>query len=108
MIDTGAAWSVVGGRLAVSLEREVTDQGLSERMSMRFGTIRGNLHRLPVRLLAEEGDDIEIDAKVLVAPEWPGPLVLGYGGFLERLRIALDPGTGPEDQWLSFGRPDLV
>jgi len=28
------------------------------------------------------------------AASWPGPTVLGYRGLLERVRFALDPGTG--------------
>lgn len=75
-------------------------------MSTRLGTIHGQLHRLHITLVASEGDDLEIDATLVVAPDWMGPIVLGYRGFLERLRLGLDPGTADDDQWLSFGAGD--
>jgi hypothetical protein len=42
-------------------------------------------------LLADEGRELEVDATVFACPHWPGPNFLGYGGLLERIRLALDP-----------------
>ena len=33
-----------------------------------------------------------MDATWFVAPDWPGPSVIGWRGCLERMRFALDPG----------------
>jgi hypothetical protein len=42
-------------------------------------------------------------SSVFVAKEWEGPIVLGYRGFLERIRFALDPGVVPGEQMFYFG-----
>lgn len=59
------------------------------------------------RLASERALAVQLDAvgpgSVLIAPGWTGPVVLGYRGFLERLRFALDPGSQPEDAWFFFG-----
>ncbi len=33
-----------------------------------------------------------------------GPIVLGYNGFLERIRFAFDPGIFPGEQIFYFGK----
>lgn len=105
LLDTGAEWSVIGGELA-----EIVNAGpaMSEpiRMSTRLGIITGQLREVPVTFLAEEGADVRIEAMALIAPEWSGPLVLGYRGFLEKARIALDPGVSDGDQWFYFSRAE--
>lgn len=103
LLDTGAAWSVIGGDLVELISHQLTEPGAAVTMSTRLGPIHGELHRLPITLIASEGDDLEVDATVVVSSEWTGPVVLGYRGFLERLRLGLDPGIQGDDQWLSFG-----
>lgn len=71
-------------------------------LSTRLGRIRGVLHEMDVVIVAERGDSISVSARVLVAPGWTGPVVLGYQGFLERLRFALDPGVSQDDAWFFF------
>lgn len=71
--------------------------------STRLGSMPGRLQRVLVTLIADEGANAEVDATVFVAPAWTGPVVLGYRGFLERLRFGLDPGKEEHDQWLAFG-----
>ena len=55
-------------------------------------------------LVAERGESISLSARVLIAPAWTGPVVLGYQGLLERVRFALDPGVNEEDAWFFFAR----
>ncbi|WP_437301406.1 hypothetical protein [Sorangium sp. So ce426] len=57
---------------------------------------------LDVLLVAERGESLTVSGSILIAPGWIGPVVLGYRGFLERLRFALDPGCGPDDAWFFF------
>lgn len=102
LIDTGAAWSLIGGDLARVLAPQTFDLGIPMSMSTRLGLVRGSVHRLPVTLLADEGSDVTVDASVMLSLEWSGPVVLGYRGFLERIRIAFDPGVGDDDQRISF------
>lgn len=104
LLDTGAQWSVVGGELAELVAGDTGETGERVRISTRLGQFTGHLHRLSITLVADEGADLQVSATVLIAPEWPGPLVLGYRGLLERVRFALDPGVANDDsQWMFFG-----
>ena len=62
-------------------------------MSTRLGLIKGRLERLRVALVADEGQPVEIDATFFVSRDWLGPTFLGYSGFMDRLRIAIDPSS---------------
>lgn len=104
LLDTGAQWSVVGGDLADALLVDAEDQSREIILHSRVGKLNGRAYRLPVTLLAEEGEDLTIEASLVLCPSWSAPPVLGYGGFLERIRLGIDPGTTPtDDRWLFFG-----
>ena len=60
------------------------------RLSTRLGVLQGQLIRLPVTLVADEGESLDLEAQFFVSPEWRGGTFLGYTGFLDRIRIALD------------------
>jgi hypothetical protein len=66
--------------------------------------VTGDLHRLAVRFVADQGSDLEVTGTVLVAREWTGPTVLGYYGLLDRVRLAIDPGVTFGEQWIFFGK----
>jgi hypothetical protein len=74
-------------------------------MSTRLGRISGSLYRINITLIAEENRDYDliVESSVFVSKEWEGPIVLGYRGFLERVRFALDPGVVPGEQKFYFG-----
>jgi hypothetical protein len=104
LIDTAAHWSVIGGELAeLVLDHAHAPDDDVISMSTRLGRITGRLHRLEITLVADDGQDLLVSGTVLIAPEWLGPPVLGYRGFLERIRIAFDPGVTDGDQRLFFG-----
>jgi predicted aspartyl protease len=103
LLDTGADWSVVDAETA-----EAAGSALSEPLDditihTRYGTLPATLHRLTMTLLANEGADLAVDATVAVIQNWPGPVVLGVRGCLERLRIALDPGGPDATAAIHFG-----
>jgi hypothetical protein len=102
LLDTGAAWSIIGGDLAEMLGSRLGEPGQTMILLTRLGRIRGTLHPIEIVLVAERGESIAVSGSVLVAPGWTGPVVLGYRGFLERLRFALDPGAGSNDAWFFF------
>jgi len=105
LLDTGAEWSVIGGETAKILEDELDSPFVSFAMSTRLGRISGSLHRINICLLAEGNlsHDLTVESSVFVTREWEGPIVLGYRGFLERIRFALDPGVAPGEQMFYFG-----
>lgn len=103
LLDTGAQWSMLPSEIAGRAGLGAGDEEIS--MRTRFGRITGHLHTASVTLLAEKGEDLAVEARVIVSDEWSGPIVLGYQGLLERVRIALDPGsTSADGQWLYFAR----
>lgn len=88
-LDTGAAYSILESDVArelglFSLEGQLT------RLSTRTGDLRGRLIRLPLQILAEEGESLVTDATFFVSSHWQGGTFLGYTGLLDKLRIALD------------------
>ncbi|MFO0589643.1 MAG: hypothetical protein U0441_19045 [Polyangiaceae bacterium] len=103
LLDTGAAWSLVGGDLADMIAEQGGEVRQTIILSTRLGRIRGELQELDIVLPAERGDGLRVTGSVVVATGWTGPMVLGYRGFLERLRFALDPGTQVDDAWFFFG-----
>jgi hypothetical protein len=104
LLDTGAEWSLFGGELAEALEREADDEGRDIVMHTRRGRVDARMYRLDIALIADDGEDLRISASVLLAPSWDGPPVLGYRGFLERIRFGIDPGHGNAgEQWFFFG-----
>lgn len=103
LLDTGAEWSVVPPDVAELLEDGFADDGEKILMLTRYGRIEGSLRRLQIELVADIGSPISVDASVFLPKHWEGPIVLGYMGFLERIRFALDPGSGDGDSWFYFG-----
>ncbi|HEX9941593.1 MAG TPA: hypothetical protein VGG03_06240 [Thermoanaerobaculia bacterium] len=65
-------------------------EGHPTRINTRLGTLGGQLLRIPVTLIADEGISLEVDATFFVSRDWRGATFLGYAGLLDRLRIALD------------------
>ena len=104
-LDTGAEWSMIGGDTAALLEAHLGPPIRSLTMSTRLGRVFGELHRVSITLLADpgQGSDLTIESTSFVSEEWEGPVVLGYRGFLERMRFALDPGIIPGEQIFYFG-----
>lgn len=90
-LDTGAAWSVLDTSIARSLGLlDAADN--TERLDSRFGSLRGRLVRLAVRLLADQGEQLETEGTFFISPDWPlGRTFLGYSGLLDSFRFALDP-----------------
>jgi len=106
LLDTGAEWSVIGGETAMLLEDQIGHPISSFRMRTHVGSIDGSLHHVNITLLAGEedsGDNLTVETTSFVSEEWDGPIVLGYRGFLERIRFALDPGVVPGEQIFYFG-----
>lgn len=101
LLDTAADWCVLPPEVADELGFELEPDPAVPPYSTRQGLVYGRLERMPVTLLAAEGDPLEVDATWFVSAAWSGPVVLGWKGCLERLRLALDPTPGEE--FIYFG-----
>ena len=92
MVDTAAPWCILDPALARAAEREL--EGLPDLAAIdsRLGRFTGRLYRGSMTLLAEAGEALAVDATFFLSQEWPGGNFVGYQGFLERFRFAVDPG----------------
>jgi len=106
LLDTGAPWSVIDADTAKILGGQLGPFTGSIDLITWRGRFKGGLHPLRITLLAEKdcGSDLSIEGTVFVSEEWDGPIVLGFHGFLERIRIALDPGLTDGQQIFFFGK----
>ena len=103
-LDTGCSLSILGGEVGDFIEPLLGEAEETRQLSTRIGVFGGSVYSCPVVLLAERGRACSFDARLLVAREWPGPVVLGYPAALDRIRLAFDPGTSPAAAQLYFGR----
>jgi hypothetical protein len=70
----------------------VVETGQPALMSTRLGLKRGFLVRIPLLLVADEGESLATEGTFFVPSEWPTDLIfLGYSGLLDSIRFAIDP-----------------
>jgi hypothetical protein len=91
LVDTAAEWCILPPDWAEELGIDLTPDPDVRPYSTRFGKLQGRLQRLPIRIRAEDGDSLRVDATLFGSPDWHGPPVLGWKGCLERVRFGLDP-----------------
>ena len=99
LLDTASEWCLLAWPLAEECGCVGGTGELPIRLHTRFGLIVGWLERLTLRLLAAEGEPIELEGTWFVSPDWDGPTVLGWRAGLERFRFTLDPA----EDWFYFG-----
>ena len=92
LLDTGAAFSVLAKEIAEEI-------GLSDSPGQRVtldhkgGKTGGRLVPTTITLVADQGEGLRVETTVFIPDdEWPEPRnFIGYGYFLERIRLGLDP-----------------
>jgi len=99
-VDTGGVYFLCPPQVAHRLHICPEDSFGSQRLLFRGVSHLGSLHRLPLTLLAHQGQSVTIDVTAFVPQisrtiEWSAefPCILGMSGCLERLRFAIDPET---------------
>jgi hypothetical protein len=92
-VDTGAPWCIFEPVIARTLARNSAPFQTKVSLSTRLGVMRGALYREALRISADEGEPLDVEATVFVSPDWPGPSFIGYQGLLQRIRFAVDPET---------------
>lgn len=90
LVDTASPLCILPPSIALELGYALDAEG-DTRLHTRFGLLSGNLIRLPVLFVADEGEPAEVEATWFLLPDWPGPIVIGWSGCLERMRFAFDP-----------------
>jgi hypothetical protein len=102
LLDTASQRCLLPPTIAIALGCDLDPDPAVPPYSTRYGTIPGRLERLPMAFVAEDGEDADVDATWFVSEQWPGPLVIGWTGCLERIAFALDPT--PEEEFFYFGK----
>lgn len=96
IVDTGSTWCIVDPEIIALLGKAVEETYDPGELIIRGVRYQGRLVRLSMRLQAEQGSDLEIEATVF-APNLQQdqaealPNFIGLEGFLQRVRFAIDP-----------------
>jgi hypothetical protein len=90
LVDTATPWCILPPSIGVDLGYDPDQEG-DALLHTRFGLLHGELIRLPVLFVADEGEPAEVEATWFLSADWPGPVVVGWSGCLERMRFAFDP-----------------
>ena len=90
-LDPATPWVVLNSELNEQIGLHVSSQHLI--LHTATGLRRGCLERFPITLVAEQGDSLEIEATLFVCNDWDRGNFLGYSGFIERIRFAVDPSS---------------
>ncbi len=91
-LDTGAAYSVLDREVAEASQLFQAD-GDVVKMRTNAGEISGSLVKVPVRLIAESGESIDLEGTFFVSEDWSAGNFIGYSGFLDSIRSAIDPSA---------------
>ena len=92
LLDTGAEWSVLEREIAENVGLTDAD-GQAITLKHKNGESSGKLVKANVRVLADEGEDLVVEATVFVPDENHdiGGTFVGYTALLEQVRLGLDP-----------------
>jgi hypothetical protein len=97
VLDTGAPYPIIAPKVAKQAGLYRVKPLERKRMLVRGNWLGGSIIRLNMTLLADEGEDLTVDATAFIpdVEEYWGdfPCFIGQMGFLERIRYALDPDT---------------
>jgi hypothetical protein len=93
VVDTAAHWCLFEPEVGFVLRQIFRPIEIRVSLSTRLGSIYGDLYRIPIVLVADDGQDLDVEATVLLSPDWRGPNFIGYQGLLQRIRFAVDPET---------------
>lgn len=91
LLDTGGHFFILNPQVIDLIAGSLSGGHDETSLLTAQGRLSGRLYRHRIELLAEEGDDLSLEATLLVSPDWQGPSVLGYTGVLDRIRFAVDP-----------------
>jgi hypothetical protein len=92
MVDTAAPWCILKPELASHVEAHLERLRPATLIS-RLGKTKGWLYRGDMTILADRGEPLDIDAVIFLSPDWKGENFIGYGGVLQRICFAVDPGA---------------
>ncbi len=98
VVDTGGVYLVCEPWIADLLNLDPADALGTGKLNIRGVEYPGYIHRIPLTLMAQEGQSVKLEATAFVPNpppylRWELPSFMGLSGCLERLRFAVDPTT---------------
>lgn len=91
LLDTGAHYCILNRDLGSRIGARLTAPIGRIELRTAQGLLEGDLYTHRITMLADIGESLDIEATLLISPDWLGPSFLGYLGALDRLRFAIDP-----------------
>lgn len=91
MVDTGAPWCIFEPEIGEMIRGELDVIREGAFLHTRLGRFQGTLGQGRLRVVAEEGESLDIMVLMFLSPDWPGGNFIGYEGVLDRIRFAVDP-----------------
>lgn len=91
MIDTAAPWCIFEPAIAEALRDHVGVLREDALIDSRLGRFQGTLCQGRLQIVADDGEDLDIEAVMFLCPDWSGGNFIGYEGVLDRIRFAVDP-----------------
>ncbi len=98
VVDTGGVYLVCDPEISDLLDLASGASLGVDTLIIRGYKYKGRLQRLTITMLAEEGENLELDVTAFIpqlspGQEWQFPSFLGLQGCLEFLRLAIDPSA---------------
>jgi hypothetical protein len=100
MVDTAAPWCIFDAEIGDEIRRSFEPVSGWVALSTRLGTFKGILYSGQIAFEVLDGESFTLDVTAFLSPDWQGGNFLGYEGFLQRIRFAVDP----ESNLFYFGR----
>jgi len=112
VLDTGGLYFICSASFARFVGLVLSDGVGNETLNIRGTKIRGELYRIPIKLVAEEhyGCSIEFEVTAFIyEDELDYPMFLGWTSCMERIQFAIQPFTevsGEDGGLFHFGSVD--
>ena len=93
LLDTGGHYCILNEDVATLISDQLTEYLGETTLRTAHGLLRGTLHIVPIELIAEVGENLNLEVVAFIPSEWRGPSFFGYTGVLDRLRFAIHAET---------------
>jgi hypothetical protein len=100
MVDSAAPWCIFDAEIGEAIRKSFDLVSGPVVLSTRLGNFGGALYSGEVAFEVLEGESFDLEIVAFLSPDWQGGNFLGYEGFLQRIRFAVDP----ESNLFYFGR----
>jgi len=91
MVDTGAPWCIFEPVIGATLRDHIYVLQESIAMDSRLGRFQGTLGQGRLQIIADDGENLDVEVLMFLCPDWSGGNFIGYEGVLDRIRFAVDP-----------------